>query len=412
MATKDQISTAVKLVKDGSSIRRAAARVGIAESTLRYHINGGSKVSGRNPLEEKPTVRVGEDSALIISEPSAVVTDPNKLMDELGLSHDDWRIDDVIVNCWGDPGDMSYQLKLRLKPRMTSGLIMPATHVPAVERAIKYGDRTNWDAGDGRSLTVVVGDQQAPFHDLECHRLFLAWLQANQPEFGILTGDTLDFPSISRHKDNPEWDANPNACIQAGYEMLRDYVEASPGTRWTKLLGNHDERIRNEQLLRAERLYGIRPAATGEDPDPLAALSLQRLLHLDTLGIELIEPHGGYQHAQADIAEGLVVRHGWLTGANTAAKSLQNVDFSMIVGHTHKQSQHRRITHGQDGEITQQIGTETGCMCLVKGGLGYATDPTWSQGFATATVWDDGGFNVELAVIQDGQLRWRDERYW
>ena len=35
-------------------------------------------------------------------------------------------------------------------------------------------------------------------------------------------------------------------------------------------------------------------------------------------------------------------------------------------------------------EITQKIGTETGCMCLVKGGLGYATDPTWSQGFASA----------------------------
>lgn len=389
--------------------RQAAAEVGLPEATLRYHLNGRSRASGRPETAERPVVKVSEDEALIISEPSKAITDPHKLMADLGLSSEEWRIDDTIINCWGNPGDMSYQLKLRLKPIVDLTMIFPAVHVPPVERPT--GESSSLNSGP-LSQTVVVGDQQAPFHDPVAHRLFLSWLRANQPEFGVLTGDTVDFPSISRHKDNPEWDADPNTCIQAGYEMLRDYVEASPLTKWTKLLGNHDERIRNEQLLRAERLYGIKPAATREDPIQEQALSIRRLLHLDTLGIDLVVPDGGYQHAQHSVADGIVVRHGWLTGANAPLKSLQGIDFSLVVGHTHKQSLIKRVTHGQNGEIREQIAAETGCMCLVKGGLGYAVDPSWSQGFATITAWDVGGYNVELASIHNGQLRWRDERYW
>jgi hypothetical protein len=403
---QDQIAKAKRLVEQGYSRRAAAAEVGLPESTLRYHLNGRSKASGRNALEEVAGVSVDGDSAVLVGLPTKRISDPHKLMIEMGFNPDDWEVvGDPVINRWGDPSSPSYQLKLRIRERNSVRFVTPAVHVPPVERPPAYLDHS------GPSLGIVLGDQQIPFHDPAATELTLQWLEINQPEFGVLTGDTMDLGNISRHKDNPEWDAPVQECVDASYRYLRNLVEASPSTRWVKLLGNHDERIRSELLLRAERLYGVTPAPTEEDPNPSEAFSVRRLLHLDTLGIDLIEPNGGYQNAQHSIADKLVVRHGWLTGANAPLKTLQAIDFSVIFGHTHRQSITKRTIHDQDGQIHEQVAVETGCLCRIEGGLGYAVDPSWQKGFATATIWDSGGFNVELAKINDSDLRWRDERY-
>jgi len=42
-------------------------------------------------------------------------------------------------------------------------------------------------------------------------------------------------------------------------------------------------------------------------------------------------------------------------------------------------------------------------------GLGYAAQPRWVQGFATASVWKDGSFTVDLARYEDGVVRWREQ---
>jgi len=389
------VAEAQQLIDQGFSQRRAADKVGIAESTLRYHLNGRNKATGRAPQEEKAYVRVSDDDAVIVAKPTGYIADPYQLMAEMGLDATEWDNPTVVVNQWGDPGDPSYQLKLRLQRKMPLNFPTPAVHVPPVIRSEKpaYSGASN--------TTVVLGDQQAPYEDPEAHALVLKVLEDLAPAAVVLTGDTVDLPDISRHKDNPEWHEPAQACIDAGYRLIRDYVEAADGAAFYKLLGNHDERIRNELLNRAERLYGLRPAPTEEEPDQIDAMSMRRLLHLDTLGVHLIEPNGGYQHAQMNINSKLVVRHGWLTGANAPAKSLQGVDFSLIVGHTHKQSITKRLIHDHEGRVREQVAVETGCLCRLEGGLGYAVDPNWAQGFAVATTWEDGGFNVELATIKN-----------
>jgi hypothetical protein len=59
--------------------------------------------------------------------------------------------------------------------------------------------------------------------------------------------------------------------------------------------------------------------------------------------------------------------------------------------------------------VTQAV--EAGCMCRIDGGLGYAVNPSWQNGFSTAVVWPDGSHVIELATFVDGALRWRDQRY-
>lgn len=52
-----------------------------------------------------------------------------------------------------------------------------------------------------------------------------------------------------------------------------------------------------------------------------------------------------------------------------------------------------------------------GAMADTSSGLGYAIDPNWQQGFATATVHADGAVSYELATWESGHLTWRGERW-
>lgn len=406
MPNKKQVETAKALIAEGHSRRAAAAAVGIPESSLRYHLNNGSTASGRDRAEETPGVRVKGEEATIVSDSSKLIIDPKRLMEQTGFPQEDWEIaGDPVVNCWGDPGDLSYQVKVKLRERAPKNFAYPATHVPPVDRSnVKQSDREP-------RLVAIVADQQAPYHSRTAHALFLKWLEINRPDEVVLAGDTIDLPDISRHKDNPEWHVSTQECINSGYRLIRDYVEAAPQAEFYKLMGNHDERIRNELLLRAERLYGITPAPTDEDPNPVDAMSVRRLLHLDELGVELIEPNGNYTHAKHWIAPKLAVQHGWLTGQNTAAKSLKSIDYSLIVFHTHQQELTRRTIHRADGSLEHQYGVVGAAMCEIRGGIGFANNPNWQNGFVTAWVWPDGKFQIDHAQIEGNELLWNGERY-
>ena len=402
----EKLAEAERLIAEGVSRREAAKRIGVPESTLRYHLNGRSKTSGKNPAEEKPGIRIEGDEAIVVSDSSKLIVDPKRLMQQTGFASDEWEISgEPIINCWGDPGDMSYQVKLKLRRTTPLNFVFPATHVPPVVREVGHRDPHE------PRLVAIVADQQAPYHSQVAHDLFLGWLERCKPDEVVLAGDTIDLPDISRHKDNPEWHVSTQECINSGYRLIRDYVEAAPQAEFYKLMGNHDERIRTELLLRAERLYGITPAPTEDDPNPADAMSIRRLLHLDELGVNLIEPNGGYTHAQHWIAPKLAVRHGWLTGQNTAEKSLKSIDYSMIVFHTHRQEMVRRTIHKADGTLDHQYGVVGGAMCEIKGGIGFAVDPNWQNGFVTAWVWPDGKFQIDHAQIENEELLLNGDRY-
>lgn len=332
-----------------------------------------------------------------------------------GLDPEQWIVIRAIVNAWegfyktehpgeNDPGHETVplkQMKVTLRPRLET-LFVPARDVRPLPkpRAPSKGKPR---------LMVFVGDEQAPYHDPDLHRLFLQWLAHNQPHEAVHLGDLMDLPTLSRHRPNPEWNASPQACIQAGYEILRAYRESSPDTRWSALPGNHDERLRDYQLQRAPAMFGIRPADL--DERELAAVhSLPTLLHLEALGIAWHGSDADYEHAQVDISDDLVARHGFITGQNSAERTVRKLGLSVVVGHTHRQVV-TYVTEERRRESLTMLGVEAGCMCLVRGGLGYVVNPAWQQGAYAATVWPDGTFNGEHIRYRDGVLTWRDQRY-
>ncbi len=369
---------------------------------------------------EIPGLRVKNDSEVEVNSPvvgeweDVSHLSEEKVRERHDLSVDEWDCTFAQPNTWqgmkkGGEIINYYQFKLTFKKRVPIELLMPWTPAPIPERPAKRDF-------DRPKLVVVVTDHQAPHQHEELHALFLQWLEVNDPDTGVIGGDLLDLGYIGRHRDDPAWDATGQQCIDAAGGILWDYVHAS-STKWTLLKGNHDDRLRNEQLERNERLYGIKPYQYPGDSPQEPTYSLNHLLKLPALGINYVEPEGTYEFEQVVIGPEVVVRHGHKTAAGNknSLNTANQIGHSVVTGHTHRQSLNGETKWDSINNRWWTIwGIEAGCMCKIEGGLGYATAgvPNWQLGFATVSVWADGTFTTDLAKYeQDGTLIWRDQRY-
>lgn len=353
---------------------------------------------------------IGKNDAEIHGSVQEVVTDPKTLMQEFGFEPSEWEIERATCNRYGNTVDPNYQLKVQIKRLAPVDLILPAD-IPTGYTS----DRNFRAVGDSEAkLVVLCGDQQAPFFDENLHRIFQQWLAYNKPHEGVLIGDTLDFTEISRHRDKPEWVGTTQHCINSAYALLLDYVTSSPATFWQKLPGNHDDRIRNTIIDYNRDLFGLRRAdIPGQDPE-MSVFELSNLLRLEELGIEYVDPHGTYDHAQLKISSKLAARHGWIArkkSGQTAYETLEQLGFSIAVGHCHRQSIINQTKPDINGVPRTLTAAEIGCMCQLIGGLGYDPAADWQQGFMTAHVWPDGEFALTPAYYNNGSLRWANQRY-
>jgi hypothetical protein len=101
----------------------------------------------------------------------------------------------------------------------------------------------------------------------------------------------------------------------------------------------------------------------------------------------------------------------WCVNVNNGTLLVRRSGKPIITLNTHRQGLIHRTMHTPDGEFVQIAGVEVGTMARTKGGMGYADDPDWQQGFATVTRWPNGQRNVELASYENGCLMWRGEQY-
>jgi len=379
------------------------------------------------PAPQRAYTKIDGDKAEAQTELSTtpILDDPDAMLRQRGLDPSEWEVTNATLNEWQGPGSEGattyYQTKFSVRRLTPSQWVQPARpRGPRVEEFEMLPSISALTRGN-TELAVIVGDQQAPFHDEDLHQQFLSWLACNQPDIGVLIGDTVDFPDISRHAFDPDSTATVNECVQSGYDLLFDYVAASPVTRWVKLVGNHDERIRQYVLSQARELYGLRRATRRDESVESSVLSLDHLLRLDELGIELIDPHGPYEQAQYNLSDKLAVRHGHLVkrkAGETALANLEELGYSVFVGHVHRQAIVEKTRHDIGGFPSVIMGVEIGCMCVTqrteRNGRfwpNYTVNPNWQAGFATADIWPDGKFSVDLAKFVNGTLLWRNQRY-
>jgi hypothetical protein len=425
--TKLDADTLVRLRREHGSLTRAASALGVDRTAVfRAWRAEGLPTIGKDGLtddERASKTKVGVTFETDADGEIATLTatgdvrevalgDVDSLLRDRGLDPAEWDVVSLTVNEWDGPvsggGTQKLrQLKASLRPRrILATLLRPAELPPIGLLASPRPVRT-----DAARLGVVTGCWQYPYADETFEGLFEEWLRIVRPDFGIDLGDGMDFPTISRHRDNPSHAATPQACIDAyGLALYRRRL-ASPDTAWKILLGNHDIRVLTEQLQRAERLAGLRPAVfPSDDVEPEPLYSPRRILRLDELEVEAVLPPGGdYRFAEVEITPELLAIHGEKTDARGAALSeVTKYRASVLMAHTHRQRLYsKRLPRGTSGAV-EAIGVEVGCGCRIDGGLGYAVRPDWTNGAATVSLDADGFFSVDFIRYADGVLRWRD----
>lgn len=378
----------------------AAEELNVPRTTLNSHCRALKLAapSKSEPLEVKSVVSTDQE-----------LGDVRKLIERRGLNPDDFELTNIRLNEWGKCSTCDTaqeQNRVDLRPRRD--ILFPARSdgwQPPRDKMSRWTE-------DG--LIALMGDQHAPHHDEHLHECAVEWVRAHRPERLILMGDLMDYgATVSRHKSTG-FEPSLSSNVQAAYDILRAFKNASPGTKLTSLDGNHEARMKSALESR-----GLIPLAylTQADAD-VPVLSTRHLLRLDELEVETVEPAwagAGYEFCEVQVCKGLVARHGHTAKTGSGASVLEHVkklSRSIAIGHVHRLG---IVYHSTwpDGELRQLVGIECGTMAQIEHGLGYASagSPDWQQGFAVVQVTGEGEdqrFVADLATYVKGRLAWRD----
>lgn len=409
---KDEVASKVKEL----GRNKAAKYFDINPSTFRDFLYNND-LPTRREKQSKTSLKVKGDDLEIETKKDTDLDEDDEIVRSRGYDPEEYSLEGIVDSEWDSPsGELlrAKKLTLRRKNNTKGRLVLPARV-----------DGKNWEApkgairkDNGSYLSVVVGDQQSPFHDpvLEDKQLQLIDSQKDNIQEIVNLGDTMDMPTISRFKGNPEEEetAAVQQCVDGGHKRLDNQRNAAPNAKIIKIIGNHDVRLRNYQIEKVPLLFGLKKAQIeGIEEEPV--MSIRNLLRLDELKVELVGEYASFEHGQYNISDYLAVRHGWYAkkgAGKSALDTLEHAGYSIIVGHTHRQAIVHKTTFDIHGNSTTQCAVEIGASCLLGvTGLGFAPLPDWQQGGCTVQVWPDGRFHVDLMTYVNGDLYWRDMRF-
>ena len=413
----------------------AAAAFGVPGATMTSRLRERSRIAGRDlreevqalrrerfgklkvvekgkpkGIEERAGLEITGDTATLVTPPAPDLGDLDTLIRDRGLDPQDWEVKNAILNEWdalAAEGAITKlrQLKVHLVRRVPLEFVRPAVGIKP--HPIRKAKPQNADR-----VAVLFPDQHAPYHDERLHETAMRFLATIEPDEIVNLGDLGDYATISKHRDNPAWSATAQESIDSSGRILSDQRSASPAGAIKLLEGNHDWRLATELLLRAERMYGIKPAQIPGHENDAQAFSLRYLLHLDELGIEFIRPeHEGdnYEHAEYWITDTLVAIHGDKSKRAAKAEAIK-VGASVVCGHTHRQIVEPISKWSRHGR-QQLLAMECGTMREIDKSAGFAKRPDWHPGFGVAALYKDGTHDLE-AVRWDGKyLTWRGQRF-
>jgi hypothetical protein len=382
-----------------------AREIGMSGSALGYRARkmGLTTAKGSAPNGAAKNTHVIEDL------PPGAELSAEKLLRRVGLDPAEWKITNIKARegTWGDPSNPNEQIRLEV----TVAPLKPPIYMP---------DLTGWKPlpkpkprkrKAGRPLRVFsIGDHHAPRHDKTFHALVVRWLRDHQPDEIHVNGDLLDFPSVSRHRTEDDFNHDVNECLRGAHHILRDYRDACPDARITYLRGNHCERLRLYLHDNAPEAKEVRP---GGDPDETPWHDLRRLLWLDELHVEYIDQV--WEQAKRPIGKRLTARHGFSTSPSAGKVMLDKLSGSTLQGHDHRffMTLRTRHTGDPDNPIEVRLAMSGGCACEIPGGLGYVNggEPDWQNAAVAVDVYDDGDFYASPMIYVPGRMLTREGRY-
>jgi predicted phosphodiesterase len=382
-----------------------AEKIGMSGSALTYR---AKKMGLSTAKGSAPNGAPGGETHTLEVEPGADLS-PEKLLKRVGLDPEQWVVTNVKARegTWGSPDAPNEQLRLEVSVRPISGMVR-APDLKNWKPLPKPKPRKRKDTEPLRA--VSIGDHHAPRNEKVFHRLFVQWLRDHQPDVIHVNGDLLDFPSVSRHRTEDDFNHDINECLRVAHTILRDYRDACPNASISYLRGNHCERLRYYLADNAPEVKDVRP---GGDPDETPWHDLRRLLWLDQLHVDYID--APWEQAKKTLGKRLTIRHGFSTSPNAGKVILDKLSGSTIQGHDHRLNMTLRTRHTGDDDdpIEVRLAMSGGCACEIPGGLGYVNggEPDWANGAVAVDIYDNDDFYCSPMLYVPGRLLTREGRY-
>lgn len=257
---------------------------------------------------------------------------------------------------------------------------------------------------------MVLADLQIPYHDVKALDAVYDYMAVLRPDVTVFLGDILDFPYLTTKFLRAHTDPKQIVDDLAAARYYIDRARSLSG-RVVFVEGNHEARLRNFVLERANALEGL--VAPGEALDlatllecQLSPYSAERELFIPT--VDYYGPYGS-----AYIHHSFVFKHGDYANQYAAMKELAMEGSSGMSGHTHRFQQAAKTDRGG-----AHAWWSIGCLC-------YTTSPNmppgvhegqnrlrdWQQGFAVVRFGTAGSptdprslFAVHPVIIVDGQF--------
>ena len=403
------------------SVRATARKLGLSRMTTWRAIQRIKNMDDGKSLirpNSTPDALGLEDE--IIGDQRVIVSRKIKTLEDLleaANVGDGWVVTRFKANAWqalGKDGDITqlHQVTAHLE-RSNDFWVTPIE----VDTPIK---RKPWSTSQPHGLALIVPDTQHGFRVAEdmtapglrrwepmhCRKsidcvLKICDMMKHRITHVVFLGDHLDLaPWSTRWPSSPDTMQTTNAAMRELYAgLLRPIREMCPSAEMVYTIGNHESRISDFLTAKAPEASTIRTAdSLNEQP----VLSLSRLLALDTLDIELIEPYGKPYWLFDDVK----VIHGAKAkniGGATAAEYLKTATTSLIYGHIHRleMAQRRIEVPGGSKLITA---ASPGCLTSLNQGVVPAragAAPDWQTGVGLIYQHDDG-HSISMIPIQDG----------
>lgn len=234
---------------------------------------------------------------------------------------------------------------------------------------------------------LVISDLHIPYHNIDAITLAFDYGKKEKVDTIIINGDLLDFYQLSRfHKDPRKRRVSEE--LEAARQFLQVLRFHFKGANIYYLLGNHDVRYQMWLESKAVELLGCEEFELGN------------LLRLGELGIQIIDDKTLIKAGKLIITHGHLVIRGVFAPVNAARGAYMRAKQSILIGHTHKISEHTETN--MDKEITTTW--SAGCLCELSPDYNPFANG-YAHGFAHVKVTDNiGGFSVKNIRIYNGQI--------
>lgn len=259
-----------------------------------------------------------------------------------------------------------------------------------------------------------------PIHDERALSVVRLMCQALRPDTIVNLGDTVDLAALSRFdKDSDHFDHSMQPAFNRVHRMYAELRADNPQTRIVEVDSNHNTRLKKFMLKNASQLYGLRQAGSEEE---YPAMSYPFLANLRAVGVEWISGYGGAEFVYGEEygAPPIVFKHGMSSGANVAGKEATQNPYTHIVrGHTHRPEQaHRTMRNGH--YLTYMV---VGVTCSITGDVPSVynavddrnqvvrTQEKWQQGIAVITDYQDGTYQFDNIMINNGIAKYNGRVY-